>query len=35
MQVLDGIGDAIADILAAVTPQECKNYFANSGYGST
>jgi transposase len=31
----DGICDAIADILAAVTPQECKNYFTNSGYGST
>lgn len=29
----DGVCDAIAHILDAVTPQECKNYFANSGYG--
>jgi transposase len=33
-RTIDGICDAIADILDAVTPQECKNYFANSGYGS-
>ena len=32
-RTLDGICDAIADVLADVTPQECKNYFANSGYG--
>jgi putative transposase len=28
----DRVCDAIGDILASVTPQECKNYFANSGY---
>jgi len=28
----DAICDAIADILDDVTPQECKNYFTNSGY---
>jgi transposase len=28
----DGICDAIADILPTITPQECKNYFLNSGY---
>jgi len=28
----DGVCDAIGHILASVTPQECKNYFDNSGY---
>jgi transposase len=28
----DGVCEAIGHILASVTPQECKNYFDNSGY---
>ena len=28
----DHVCDAIAEVLDDVTPQECKNYFANSGY---
>jgi len=31
----DGVCDAIGDILAAISPLECKNYFANSGYDQT
>ena len=29
----DGLCDAIGAIIADVTPTECRNYFANSGYG--
>jgi transposase len=29
----DRVCDAIADILSDLSPQECKNYFTNSGYG--
>jgi transposase len=31
----DAICDAIAEILDAFTPEECANYFANSGYART
>jgi putative transposase len=29
------LSDAVADILAAITPQECSNYLAHSGYVQT
>jgi transposase len=29
----DDLSDAIATILATITPQECSNYFAHDGYG--
>lgn len=31
----DEVCDEIAQILRAVSPQECLNYFSNSGYGQT
>jgi transposase len=31
-RTLDDLWNAIAAILPAFTPQECRNYFANSGY---
>jgi hypothetical protein len=31
-RTLDDLWNAIAAILPAFTPEECKNYFTNSGY---
>lgn len=31
----NAVSDAIADLLRTYTPDECRNYFKNSGYGST
>ncbi len=31
----DGVCDAIAEILASISPQECANYFSNAGYDRT
>ena len=31
----EAISNAVADILATVTPQECSNYLKHDGYGQT
>lgn len=33
-RTMDGLWNAIADIIPKITPAECKNYFANAGYNS-
>jgi putative transposase len=34
-RTFDGISAAIGDLLDSFTPEECRNYFSNSGYGQT
>jgi transposase len=34
-RTVDAISTAIGEILRAFTPQECANYFRNSGYAQT
>lgn len=33
-RTIDGLWNAIADIIPKITPDECRNYFANAGYSS-
>lgn len=33
-RTMDGLWNAIADIIPKITPNECRNYFANAGYNS-
>ncbi|MGI9434189.1 MAG: IS630 family transposase, partial [Geminicoccaceae bacterium] len=34
-RTIDGLWQAIGDILNQFTPQECRNYLKKAGYGST